>query len=416
MPQSAQQEMSYSQALRHPRLAFFLCGVGFSSIGDGMLIATIPLVALKVHGSLPAAFAVSLAAAASYVSSTCLAIPFSLGRLRLPVKVSLVVDCLLRGITLAALGLTAAGGSLGIGTLIGALLMGSCLRSLAASGTRLAAVSLLPGHGRYAVNGLLATVKEFALYVAGPALGGAVAALFSPEWALVIDGATFLPLLVATLLAIPREPSVSNDPKKAESGLSVLRRLPITWRLLVIVFFYNLFYMPVEVALPLFIDGPLGGSSRALGMVWTLFGAGAILGALGTNYLRSVPQRPLLIGIIAGWGGAMVWLASSQSVLSASIAFFVAGVIYAPFTPVAYSYLYTFLSEEEEQPVITLWSTVSTLAAPLGLVAAGPLVYAVGGRSSIFLSAFITLALSLIAVRILGSQPGSVLQRSDGQA
>ncbi|MEU4212423.1 MFS transporter [Streptomyces sp. NPDC026206] len=416
MPQSAQQEMSYSRALRNPRLAFLLCGIGFSSVGDGMLIATIPLVALKIHGSLPAAFAVSLAAAASYVSSTCLAIPFSLGRFRLPVKVSLVADCLLRGITLVALGLTAAGGSLSIGILIGGLLVGSCLRSLAASGTRLAAVSLVPSHGRYAVNGLLATVKEFALYVAGPALGGVVAAVFSPEWALVIDGATFLPLLVATLLAVPREPSISTGPKKAESGLSVLRRLPITWRLLVIVFFYNLFYMPVEVALPLFIDGPLEGSSRALGIVWTLFGAGAILGALATNYLRSVPQRPLLIGIIAGWGGTMIGLASSQSVLAASIAFFVAGVIYAPFTPVAYSYLYTFLSEEEEQPVITLWSTVSTLAAPLGLVAAGPLIYVVGGRGSIFLSAFITLALSLIAVRILGSQPGSVLQRSDGQA
>jgi predicted MFS family arabinose efflux permease len=265
------------------------------------------------------------------------------------------------------------------------------------------------------VNGLLATVKEFTLYVAGPALGGVVAAVFSPEWALVIDGATFLPLLVATLLAIPREPAPSTGPTKAESGLSVLRRLPITWRLLVIVFFYNLFYMPVEVALPLFINGPLGGNSRALGIVWTLFGAGAILGALATNYLRSVPQRPLLIGIIAGWGGAMIGLASSPSVLLASAVFFVAGVIYAPFTPVAYSYLYTFLSEKEEQPVVTLWSTVSTLAAPLGLVAAGPLVYAVGGRGSIFLSAFITIALSLIAMRILGSQPGPVPRQSDAR-
>ncbi|MEV7417871.1 MFS transporter [Streptomyces sp. NPDC089919] len=415
MAQSTQQEMSYGQALKGSRLSFFLAGVGFSSIGDGMLISTIPLVAIGIHGSMPIAFAVSLTAAAAYVSSVCLAIPFSLGRLRFPVKTSLIADCLLRGVTLAALGVAAAGGSLSIEVLIGALLVGSCLRSLSASGIRLAAISLVPSHGRYAVNGLLSTVRQFALYVAGPALGGLVAAVFSPEWALVIDGATFLPLLVATLVTLSSEPPAPAGPERTESGLKVLRTLPIAWRLLVIVFFYNLFYMPVEVALPLFVDGPLAGNGKALGIVWTLFGAGAIIGALATNHLRHVPQRPLLIGIVAGWGAAMIGLASAQSVLWASIAFFVAGVIYAPFTPVAYTYLHTFLSEEEAQPVITLWSTVSTLAAPLGLAAAGPLVYALGGRGSIFLSALVTLALSFVAWRIIGSQPSPDPRQPDGQ-
>ncbi|MFD9812859.1 hypothetical protein [Streptomyces sp. NPDC059080] len=181
------QEWSYGQALRNPRLAFFLGGVALSSIGDGMLITAIPLVALKNHGPLPAAFAVSLSAAAPYLSSTCLAIPASLGTLRFPVRASIMADSLLRGVTLAALGLAAVGGRLGIGVLIIALLLGSSLRSLATSGTRIAAIGLVPSEGRYAVNGLLATVKQFALYVAGPALGGVVAALSSPEWALVVD-------------------------------------------------------------------------------------------------------------------------------------------------------------------------------------------------------------------------------------
>ncbi|MFB7509963.1 MFS transporter [Streptomyces broussonetiae] len=413
MLRSAPQEWSYAQALRNPRLAFFLCGVVISSAGDGMLITAIPLLALKIHGSLPPAFAVSLAAAAPYVSSTCLAIPFSLGRLRIPPKVSLVSDCVVRCATLTALGLAAVGGVLAIGVLLGALVLGSCLRSMANAGTRLAALSLVPAHGRYAVNGLLATVKQFALYVAGPSLGGLVAALVSPEWALVIDGATFIPLLVAALLAIPRAPSAPTRSAATESGLKVIRRLPVAWKLLVVVFLFNLFYMPVEAALPLFVNGPLEGSSRALGVIWTLFGAGAILGALATNYLRSVPQRPLLMGIVAAWSFAMFGLASSRSVVTAAVVFFVAGLIYAPFTPVAYSYLNLFLSAKDEQPVTLLWSTVSALAAPLGLVAAGPLIYAIGGRGSIFLSALVTLVLAAIALPFVRSQPTPVTRPSD---
>lgn len=311
-----------------------------------------------------------------------------------------MLDCLLRGAALAAVGLVAVSGALTIFALIGALSLGSCLRSVGTPAVRLAALGMAPSHGRFAVNGLLATVRQVTLYVVGPAIGGLITAFAGPEWALVVDGATFLPLLLATLLVVPRSPATRKEPKENESGLRVMRRLPVAWRLLVVVFLFNLLYMPVEVALPLLVNGPLGGDGKALGLVWTAFGAGALLGALATNSLRSVPRLPLLMGIIGAWGATTIGLALSQDVPSATTAFFVPGVVYAPFTPVAYSCLHTFLSEEDEQPVLTLWSTVSTLAAPTGLLAAGPLVHVLGGRGAVFLSAFLTLALSLAMTRV----------------
>lgn len=395
MSQSVTPEWSYGQALKNPRLTLFLGGVAFSGIGDGMLIAAIPLLAMKIHGDLPVAIAVSLAAAAPFVSSTAVALPFGLGRRRFPVRAGLVSDCLLRGAALAAAGLVAVSEALTIFALIGAMFVGSALRSVGAPSMRLAALGMVPSHGRLAVNGLLATVRQFTLYVVGPAIGGLVAAFAGPEWALVVDGATFLPLLFATLVVVPRSPSTREGAKENESGLKVMRGIPVAWRLLIVVFFFNLLYMPVEVALPLLVNGPLGGDGKSLGIVWTLFGAGALLGALATNFLRSVPQLPLLIGIIGAWGTTTVGLALSQNVPSAATAFFIGGVVYAPFTPVAYSYLHSFLSEKDEQPVLTLWSTVSTLAAPIGLLAAGPLVHALGGRGAVFLSAFLILALAL---------------------
>ena len=48
--------------------------------------------------------------------------------------------------------------------------------------------------------------------------------------------------------------------------------------------------------------------------------------------------------------------------------------MWAPFTPVAYSFLQSGLAPDEQQPVVTLWTTGSMVAAPLGLMIGGPLI------------------------------------------
>jgi Major Facilitator Superfamily len=408
-------EWSYHHALKNRRLAVLLCGIAVSSVGDGMLIVALPLEALKIHGRMPAAFAMSLTIAAPYILSTCLAMAVSLGRLRFPLKPQIVVDCLLRGTTFSALGVAAIGEHLGLAMLLISLLLGSSLRSLANGAARLAATGTVPAEGRYAVNGLLATINNFALYIAGPSVGGLVTAVIGPGWALLCNGISFFLLLVVVLVAVLRKSTMRVASARPFSGLALLKNHPIAWRLLVIVFAFNLLYMPVETSLPLLINDALGGSAGALGAIWTGFGIGALVGAFATNYLRSISRRSLLIGIIAFWGCAMLVLGLATSMLAVAIIFVCAGIGYAPFTPVAYSYIQSFLSGPEEQPVITFWATISALAAPLGLVAAGPLVNALGARGGLMVSALTTIALALAAMRVLRSSV-LVVRSSDGDS
>jgi hypothetical protein len=85
------------------------------------------------------------------------------------------------------------------------------------------------------------------------------------------------------------------------------------------------------------------------------------------------------------------------SVPFAVVAFFFGGLIYAPFTPVVYTFVQSVLQPDEQQPVITLWSAGSVLAAPIGLALSGPLVESVGPEVGLAVSALLTIALAPLA-------------------
>jgi MFS family permease len=231
-------------------------------------------------------------------------------------------------------------------------------------------------------------------------LGGILVSTTSPAVVLLVDGISFLALLVIGLTAIPGESKSAVD-TETPAGLHILRRVPIAAWLLAVVFLFNLFYMPVEVALPLLVRGPLHASGTALGVIWTGFGIGALIGALSTNQLRRLPHIAVLVAIIAGWGGCVVLLAAAHSVAVAAIALAIGGLIYAPFTPVVYSLVQGALDPDQQQPVLTVWAAGSAVAAPIGLVLAGPLVQFTGIRGGLIASAALTLALVPAAARAL---------------
>ena len=93
----------------------------------------------------------------------------------------------------------------------------------------------------------------------------------------------------------------------------------------------------------------------------------------------------------------------------AMIVFGLGGLVWAPFTPVAYSFLQSGLEPDEQQQVFTLWTTGSMVAAPLGLMAGGPLIELAGTTRGLALSGGLTLLLlPIAALAVLGRAPTSV--------
>ena len=416
---SAAQQWTYRRVLTTGRTGVFLTGDLISNIGDGMLLTALPLLTLRIHGSTAPALAIALVQSSPYVLSAGFAFTIGLGRLRPAPRTLLRYDCLLRGPLYTGLGVLALTGRLSLPVLISCLLLGSVLHTAAAGSRRLIATAQVDPAGRLAVNGLLGTSSSLALYAVGPMLGGVLSAVGNPGVALLFDGCSFFVLLAAVRVTIgPRrgagrgsaadpDQDPGRDPGQAEetvagstvpvSGWRVLRRVPAAARLLVVVFCFNLFYMPVEIALPLLVQGKLHQDGTALGAIWAAFGIGALIGAVCTNLLRKLPRTQVLVTIVAGWGLVVLLLAVGRTVPFAVVDFFVGGLIYAPFSPVVYTFVQSVLQPDEQQSVVTLWSAGTLLAAPIGLLLGGPLVTGLGATGALVASAALTLALVPLA-------------------
>lgn len=394
---------SYRDVLRNRQVAGLLLGDVLANVGTGMIIVAMPVQTLGIHGSVPKAIAIGLVEAAPFVLSTVLALAIGLGRVRVPPRTLLVVDCVLRSLTFATLGVLAVTGRLTLTVLIVGLLLGATFRLAGASSRRLLATSIAGESGRFAVNGLLGLNATFALYIVGPVLGGLIVAATSAGVALFFDAGGALILLAAVLVSAPR---VAKDPdalRRPRSGWHILRRRPVAARLLVVVFFFNFFYMPIEVALPLYVHGNLDADASGLGLMWGALGVGAFVGAALVNQLRNLPQRHVLIAIIGLWAMCPIALAFVGDLTPALVVFALGGLVWAPFTPVAYSFLQSGLEPDEQQQVVTLWTTGSTVAAPLGLAIGGPLIELAGTTGGLALSGGLTLLLlPIAALAVLG--------------
>lgn len=400
---------SYPEVLRNRRVAGLLLGDLLASVGTGMILVAMPVQTLSIHGGVPKAIAIGMVEAAPFVISTVLALSIGLGRMRIPPRTLLVADCVLRALTFTTLGVLALTGHLTLPVLIVGLLLGATFRMAGSSSRRLLATSMVDDTGRFAVNGLLGLNATFALYIVGPVLGGLIVASTSPGVALICDAAGALILLAAVAAAVPRaikQPDTPRRPPSHESGWRILRRRPVAARLLFVEFFFNFLYMPVEIALPLYVRTKLDADAAALGLMWGALGVGAFIGAALVNQLRHLPQRHLLIAIIALWAFCPIALASVQSLTAAMVVFGLGGLVWAPFTPVVYSFLQSGLAPDEQQQVVTLWTTGATVAAPLGLAAGGPLIELAGTTGGLVLSGALTLLLvPIAAVAVLRRAP-----------
>jgi hypothetical protein len=404
--------LTYRQVLRDRRLATLLAGDAVAKVGDGMNFVALPLLALALHGTVPAALAVALVTGAPYLLPIGVSLFFGLGRRRFDPRLILLVDSAVRTVMLTVLGALGLAGRLTLPILVVTVLVGSTMRLLSASARRLVATGMVTAEARLAVNGLLGTSDNLALYVAGPALGGVMVAVHGPDLVLVASGVGQLALLAAAAVAVPgaagraarAETAAQRTAPGAASGWTIMRRTPVALRLFLVVFLFDLFYGPVEVALPLLVTRHLDGDGGAFGALWASFGAGALVGALFTNRLRRVPQKTLLVVVIGGWSACAAGLGVAPDLRTAGVALAIGGAIYGPFLAVAYTLLQSLLGDEDQQPVFTLWAAGVTVAMPLGLAVGGPMVAAAGPRGGILISALITALLVPVAARYLRPQ------------
>lgn len=146
-------------------------------------------------------------------------------------------------------------------------------------------------------NALIQGTQQLAGLI-GPALAGIVIAAVQTGPAFAIDAASFAVAAGALVLVrggrrLPAVESASGENLLATIGSGVAyawRDPPVRALILLTAAFNFAFTGPIAVGLPYLADVRFGGGSIAFGVMLSVFGAGALLGAVLAGSLRHVPQ------------------------------------------------------------------------------------------------------------------------------
>ncbi|MDQ0989678.1 MFS transporter [Streptomyces sp. V3I7] len=395
--------VAYQVLFSQPRFRRLLPALAASDLGDGMSVVAVPWLAILVAPPGRSGLFVGAAVAAYALPGAAGALLFGRWLRRRPARRLLAVDGWLRAVLLGCVPLAWATGALHPAVYVGLLAGSSLLHAWGSAGKYALLAQILPPEQRLAANSLVSASATAAVIV-GPAVAGFLTTAVSPAWIIGLDAVTFAVLAVqvgrlgdAADATGAAQADVPLGTGQQAAGMRVLRGQPELLGILVVTWFFNFLYGPVEVALPLHVTKDLHADASLLGVYWALFGVGAVLGSVAVGALRRLPLWPVMLGIVAGWGLTLVPFGLDAPASVTVACFALGGVIYGPFTAMSF----TLFQERTPQALLTTVLAVRgaalLTASPGGTALGGPLTAALGPRSVLAVSGVTTVALAVVA-------------------
>jgi hypothetical protein len=402
---------AYQPVVAQPVLRRLLPAFAVSAVGDGMSAVAIAWLALRLASPGDRGLVVGAAVAAYTLPGAAGAVLLTRPLRALSGARLVMADASLRAAALGAIPALYASGVLRAWLYVALLGVSSVLHAWGLSGQYTLIAAHLPAASRTAGNALLSSFSMAALIV-GPLLAGLAVALAGPALAIWVDAASFAVLAAAAGWAVRQgrasghgskqsAGTVAGERTERTAGFAVIARSQPLAGLLALTVIYFFLYGPVEVALPLYVAGPLDGGAGLLGLFWTVFGIGATIGAVTVGLARRLPLWPVMLAAVIGWGAALIPLGLLHLVIPALAGFAAGGLLYAP-----YPALSATLFQRESPPgllsqVLAARGALTVLATPLGTALGGPLTTWLGAQRTLLASAVATIALGLAAAAML---------------
>jgi len=151
----------------------------------------------------------------------------------------------------------------------------------------------------------------------GPALAGLLVVTVGYGWCFALDAATYIAVLVALQLMRTDElrpvPVTPRGKGQVRAGLRYIRSMPDLWVPFVMLAVVGTASYNFTVVFPLFVEHTLHGNDGSYTLVYTVFSAGALVGAFVVADRRSVGVRNIVTGAGA-FGATMLVLAAAPNV------------------------------------------------------------------------------------------------------
>jgi predicted MFS family arabinose efflux permease len=403
---AAEFRKTVSPVFGNPVLRRLLPAFAMSAIGDGMSAVGVAWLAIRIASPADRGLVVGVAVAAYTLPGAAGAMLLARPLRKLAGRHLVAADSAVRAVTLSLIPLLYALGTLRPASYIALLAASSVLHAWGVSGQYTLVAEHLQPQARTMGNAMLSGFS-MAAFVIGPLLAGLAVAAAGPAVPVAADAASFaiLAITAATVRGQPgNEPSVdAGQPGRARGFAVIARSRPLSG-LLVLTVVYFFLYGPVEVALPLYVTGPLGGGGALLGLFWTVFGIGATVGSIIAGLARRLRLWPVLMAAVIGWGAALAPLGLLRLPVAALACFAVGGLVYAPYPALSATLFQRESPPELLSQVLAARGALTVLATPLGTALGGPLTVWFGAQHTLLASAVATIAVGLIASALLRSR------------
>jgi MFS family permease len=399
---------AYRPVLANRVFRRLLLGFGVSYLGDGMSFVAVAWLAIELAPRATAGLWVAGAVAAYTMPGVVGALLLGRRLRRAPARQLLLADNVVRGLFLGAVPIAWLAGWLSLPLYVMLLAVSSLLHAWGSAGRYTLLAELLPDEQRLAAN-TLDSVLNFAATIAGPAIAGVLVTYRSSALVIGLDALTYV--FLAALLARTRLPDSGDvspvDQTAARGGLALLRSHPELLGLLMLTWFFNFLYGPVEVALPLHVTRDLHAPGTLLGLYWMLFGIGAVLGGLAVGALRQLPLWPVTIAIVVAWGLTLVPFGFDVPTAVTVASFTLGGAIYGPFVALSVTLMQAKSPPRHLASMLAARGAVLLTASPLGAALGGPLTTALGARATLGGSGLATVVLGAVACVVLLARRGN---------
>jgi MFS family permease len=195
-----------------------------------------------------------------------------------------------------------------------------------------AAQTLIPDMVPTPLRAQAITLNSAAFNVAralGPSIGGGLVAAGLTGVAFAVNAVTYL-AIVAVLLTYPRQqiedPTRQRMWRSAALGVRYVRFTPDVRVLLVVTALFALTTAGVQALLPSVVSDDLGLGAAGFGLLYGIFGAGALTGALTRERARHRLGSRMLPGSVLTFGLAGVAFGLARDPMLSGVALVVAGV------------------------------------------------------------------------------------------
>lgn len=240
----------------------------------------------------------------------------------------------------------------------------------------------------------------------GPAIAGVVIAAAGEGWCFLLDGFSYLAVIVS-LLAMRIAAARVRKPRRhvllelREGWRYVVESAPIR-SILLLLALVSLFGMPYAVLMPIFASEVLHHGPNTLGLLMAASGAGALAGAAALAMRKSVLGLGRRIAVSAAlFGAALIVFALSRTLWLSLLILPFAGLGMMQQMAASNTVLQTIVEEEKRGRVMAYYAMAFQGMLPFGSLLAGSLAARIGAPQTLVICGALSIAASIWFARRL---------------